>query len=84
MLLKNSSKDLLPHMKEGIDVLAEAVAKAAENLDLRIYEFTREGSVRSVEPEEVLGKEVPGISKVIDELTDWASRLASQRGIGRS
>jgi len=32
----------------------------------------------------VLGKEVPGISKVIDELTDWAFRLASQRGIGRS
>jgi len=84
MLLKNSSKDLLLHMKEGIDVLAEAVAKAAENLDLRIYEFTREGSVRSVEPEEVLGKEVPGIGKVIDELTDWAFRLASQRRISRT
>jgi len=78
-LLKTPSEDLSQHMKEGIDVLAEAVAEAAENLDLRIYEFTREGSVRSVEPEELLSKEVPGISKVIEELTDWAFRLASYR-----
>ena len=78
-LLKNLSKDLSSYMKEGIDVLAEAVAKAAENLDLRIYEFTREGRIKPVEPREVLGKEVPGISKVIDELTHWAFRLASYR-----
>ena len=64
-------------MKEGIDVLAEAVAEVAENLDLRIYEFTREGRAKSVEPEEVLGKEVPGISKVIDELPIGLFRLAS-------
>ena len=79
MLFKNLPEDLLSYMKEGVDVLAEAVAEAAENLDLRIYGFTREGRVKSVEPEEVLGKEVPGISKVIDEFTDWAFRLASYR-----
>lgn len=68
---------VLPHVKEGVDVLAGAVAEAA--VDLRIYEFTREGKVAPVRPEDVLGKEVPGISRVIDELTDWAFRLASRR-----
>ena len=76
-LPKNLSEDLSIHMKEGIDVLAEAVAEVAESLDLEIYEFTREGRIKSVEPEDVLGKEVPGISRVIDELTDWASHLAN-------
>jgi len=78
-LLKKLSEELLPHMKEGIDVLAEAVAEAAENLDLKVYEFTREGKVRPTKPKDVLGKEVPGISRIIDELTDWAFRLASYR-----
>ncbi len=77
--------NLLPHIKEVedmriyIDTLAEAVAEAVEELDLRIYEFTREGLVKPSKPEDVLGKEVPGISKVIDELTNWSFRLASQR-----
>jgi len=78
-LLENPSEEMMLHLKEGIDVLAEAVAKSAENLDLKVYEFTREGRVKSVMPEDLLGKEVPGISKVIDELIDWVFRLASYR-----
>ncbi len=78
-LLKNISEDLSSYMEEGIDVLAEAIAESVEKLDLRVYEFTREGRVKSVDPEEVISKEVPGISMVIDELTDWAFRLASYR-----
>jgi len=78
-LVEKPSEEMLPHLKEGVDVLAEAVAKTTENFNLKIYEFTREGKVRLVEPGELLSKEVPGISKVIDELTDWAFRLASYR-----
>ncbi len=74
---------LLPHIgeqkegTEGIDALAEAVANSVRNLNLRIYEFKREGRINFVKPADVLSKEVPGISRVIDELTDWAFRLAS-------
>ena len=78
-LLENLTGDLSSYMKEGIDILAEAVAEATENLNLKVYEFTREGRVKPIDPGDVLGKEVPGISKVIDNLTDWAFRLASYR-----
>jgi len=75
--VKELLERLLPHEKEGIDTLAEATAEAVEKLDLRVYEFTREGKVKPAKPEDVLGKEVPGISRVIDVLTDWAFRSAS-------
>jgi len=77
--VKELIRSLLPHVEEGVDVLANAVAETVRSLDLRIYEFTREGFVKLVKPEDVLSKEVPGISKVIDKLTDWAFRLASYR-----
>ena len=75
--VKKLLERLLPHVEEGVDALAGAVAEATGSLDLRVYEFTRKGMVKHVRPEDVLGKEVPGISKVIDELTDWAFHLAS-------
>jgi len=78
-LIGKPSEEMLPHLKEGVDVLAEAVAKTAENFNLKIYEFTREGKVKPVEPEKVLSEEVPGMTKVINELIDWAFRLASYR-----
>ncbi|MEM1608486.1 MAG: AAA family ATPase [Ignisphaera sp.] len=62
---------LLPHVKDGIDELAAAVAESVQDLDLRIYEFLREGKIRSVDPQTVLREEVPGITRVIDTLTDW-------------
>ncbi|MCE4623821.1 MAG: AAA family ATPase [Caldisphaeraceae archaeon] len=77
--IKGLLEKLLPHVKGDIDALAEATAEAVGNLDLRVYEFTRKGRVKPVKPEDVLGREVPGISRVIDELTDWAFRLASYR-----
>ncbi len=77
--VKELIERLLPHIKEGADILADTVAESAKGLDLRVYEFTREGMIKLVKPEDVLGKEVPGISRVVDELTDWAFRLASYR-----
>ncbi|MEB3797276.1 MAG: ATP-binding protein [Caldisphaeraceae archaeon] len=77
--IKELLEKLLPHVKGDIDTLAEATAEAVRNLDLRVYEFTRKGRVKPVKPEDVLGREVPRISRVIDELTDRAFRLASYR-----
>ncbi len=77
--VKELLERLLPHVKEGVDALAEAVAEAVGSLDLRVYEFTRKGRVKPVKPKDVLSREVPGISKVIDVLTDWAFQLASYR-----
>ncbi len=76
-LVKELLESLLPHVKENTDMLAEAVAEAVGRLDLKIYEFTREGVIKPANPEDVLSKEIPGISKVIDELIDWGFRLAS-------
>jgi hypothetical protein len=79
--VENLIERILPYVKqaglrEGVEALADKAAEASKELDLRVYEYLREGKIRSVKPEEVLGKEVPGISKVIDELTDWAFELA--------
>jgi len=80
--VKELLERLLPPVEGGVDTLAGAVAEAVGSLELRVYEFTREGRVKPVKPEDVLGREVPGISRVIDELTDWAFRLASHRAGG--
>ena len=80
--VKELIERLLPHVKEEVDALSNVVAETVENLDLRVYEFTREGTVKSVRPEDILGREVPGINRVIDELTDWAFLLASYKASG--
>ncbi len=72
-------KELLPYISEGVEDLAEVVAEASQSLDLRIYEFTREGLVSPVKPEDVLSKSVPGITEVIDKLADWAFKVACEK-----
>ncbi len=72
-------RELIPHMGENVETLADIVAQSVSGLDLKIYEFTREGIIKPAKPEDVLRKEVPGISRVIDNLTDWAFRLASYK-----
>ncbi len=65
---------ILPHIRD--EKLARWVANSAKNLDLKIYEFTRKGTVNPVDPIYMTSKEVPGISRAIDELTSWSMGLA--------
>ncbi len=68
-------RNLIPHVSYNVEELAKQASQSIKDLDLRIYEFTRDGSVKPVEPETVLSKEVPSITRVIDVLTEWAFEL---------
>ena len=76
-------KSLIPHMEKNVETLTNAVAESIKDLEVRIYEYTRQGTVEPVKPEDILSKEVPGISRVIDILTDWAFHLAAHRSVER-
>ena len=73
---------ITPSVGDAVGVLADAVAKHARRIDLRIYEFTREGLIKPVKPGDVLAREVPGISRVVDELVEWAFSLTAPRESG--
>ncbi|GEM_PF-2172557 len=68
-------RSLVPHISYNVEELAKQASQSIKDLDLKIYEFTRDGSVKPVEPETVLSKEVPSITRVIDVLTEWAFEL---------
>lgn len=72
-------KGLVPHVNDGVEDLATIVAESIGNLDVKVYEYTREGSVNFVEAKTLLSERVPSITEVIDTLTDWAFRLAAHR-----
>jgi len=72
-------KELVPHVNEGINELAEAVSKSVSSLDVRIYEYTHDGIAKQVSLESILGERVPSISEVVDKLIEWSSDIATCR-----
>jgi len=68
-------KELIPHVSEGVDELAEAAAESARSIDVKVYEYTEEGSVKQVQLESILSERVPSITEVVDKLISWAHSL---------
>ncbi len=74
--IKRLISRLIPSNIKGIDMLTNASFESSRNVDLRIYEFAREGTRKKTNPMNVVSKEVPGISKVINELISWSMDLS--------
>ncbi len=62
-------------VSEGSKELSKLVSKALRSFKLKIYSFNAEGKVEEVGPESILDKEIPSITKVLDELTEWVAGL---------
>lgn len=74
---------LLPHIydrfREEVEVLSNAVAQSAENLDIKMYFFDRSGKVENISTLNVLEK-VPGITDAITTLASWAMTIGAKEG----
>jgi len=71
-------KEIVPHVDEGVNELAEVVAKVVKSIDVKMYEYTEEGTANQVQLEAILSERIPGVTEVLDKLINWSHNLWHQ------